>query len=186
MKMQKMNLKQKGFTLIEMAMVLAIIGVLIAGAVKGRDMYYQSKATEEIGDLQFIIFKLQAKYRGVATTAGVTTTTAITGNVFPETMTTTATTVSNQFGGAVTVAPTTISTANDGFTLSDGGLNKTACQNLVGGLTAAVNKLTITNSAAVVTVAYSAFGTLVAYNPAVADAGCSDNGNSVQLVFTKS
>lgn len=186
--MQNINIgsKQKGFTLIEMAMVLAIIGVLIGGAVKGRDMFYQAKATSEIGDLRFIFTKLQTKYAPVTSTALVTTANAITGNVFPESMQVIGSAVSNQFGGAVTVASATITVAGSGFTITDGGLNRTVCQTLIGQLPSATERLSVTNGTAVTTVVHSTYGALVDYNPVVADAACSDNNNVITAIITKS
>lgn len=179
--------RQKGFTLIEMAIVLAIIGVLIGASVKGRDIFYQAKATNEIGDIQYIISKLQSKYRNVASTVGVTTANTIPGGVYPETMTTTATTVTNQLGGPVTVESANINGTGTGFLLTDGGMNRTVCQSVASGLISSVARIDVVNGAGVSKTIYSTYGTLVTYSPAVADAACDNsNNNTLKIYFHKS
>lgn len=44
--MQKMHTKQSGFTLVEMAIVLVIIGIILAGVMKGRDIIHSGLETQ--------------------------------------------------------------------------------------------------------------------------------------------
>ena len=64
--MNKIN--QKGYTLVEVAIVLVIIGILIAGVLKGTAMIENSVITKTISDLQSIQVankSFRSKYRAV-------------------------------------------------------------------------------------------------------------------------
>ena len=43
LKLQRINMKQKGFTLVEIAIVLVIVGLLIGGVLKGQEMITNAK-----------------------------------------------------------------------------------------------------------------------------------------------
>jgi len=45
--------KQAGFTLIEMAVVLVVLGILIGGAIKGKDILQKAKVNNLASDFQF-------------------------------------------------------------------------------------------------------------------------------------
>ena len=176
---------QKGFTIIEMIIVLVIVGVLVGSALKGYAVYKDSQATMEVGDLQYVIAKLQAKYRNTASTAAVTTANAITGNVFPASMNVGATTVTNRVGGAVTVATGTIVSAGDAFVVSEDGWEASGCQRIAGDISPSVKKVVVTPSGGAATTIYSTFGTVVALTPSVTDAACSGTTNLVAITFNK-
>jgi prepilin-type N-terminal cleavage/methylation domain-containing protein len=46
-----MNKSQKGFTLVEIAIVLVIIGLLLGGILKGQEMITQAKIKNVIADI---------------------------------------------------------------------------------------------------------------------------------------
>lgn len=69
--------KQQGFTLIELAIVLVIIGLLLGGVLKGQDLISGAKAKNMIADFknaQIFIYAYQDRYRALpGDDAGVTT-----------------------------------------------------------------------------------------------------------------
>jgi prepilin-type N-terminal cleavage/methylation domain-containing protein len=63
-----MNLKQKGFTLVEIAIVLVIIGLLLGGILKGQEMITQAKIKNVIADFSGIsaaYYGYQDRYRAI-------------------------------------------------------------------------------------------------------------------------
>jgi len=108
--MKKMR-NQKGFTLVEIAIVLVIVGLLIGGILKGQEMIKSGKvkrAGKQIEDLRAAITSYQDKYRGIMPGSGVAPATAGATAVFTDLAAagllaydTTAGMV-NPFGGAVT------------------------------------------------------------------------------------
>jgi prepilin-type N-terminal cleavage/methylation domain-containing protein len=73
----EMKTQQKGFTLIELAIVLVIIGLLLGGVLKGQDLIAGAKAKNMIADFknaQIFIYAYQDRYRALpGDDAGVTT-----------------------------------------------------------------------------------------------------------------
>lgn len=58
--------KQKGFTLVEIAIVLVIIGLLLGGVLKGRELIASSKikaAVQQVSSLQSAIYTFRDKYK---------------------------------------------------------------------------------------------------------------------------
>lgn len=176
---------QKGFTVVEIIVVLLVIAVLVGSALKGYAVYRDTQATTEVSDLQYVIAKLQSKYRNTPSTAAVTTANAITGNVFPASMNVGATTVTNRVGGLVTVAPATVSTANDAFLITEAGWASEGCQRIAGDITPNVKKVVVTPAGGAATTVYSTYGTVVTLTPSVTDAACSGATNDVAITFTK-
>jgi prepilin-type N-terminal cleavage/methylation domain-containing protein len=63
-----MNSKQKGFTLVEIAIVLVIIGLLLGGILKGQEMITQAKIKNVIADFSGIsaaYYGYQDRYRAI-------------------------------------------------------------------------------------------------------------------------
>jgi prepilin-type N-terminal cleavage/methylation domain-containing protein len=63
-----MKEQQKGFTLIELAIVLVIIGLLLGGVLKGQDLISNAKAKNMIADFknaQIFIYAYQDKFRAL-------------------------------------------------------------------------------------------------------------------------
>ena len=50
----QMRLKQQGFTLVEIAIVLVIIGLLLGGILKGQEMIVQARIKNVINDFNGI------------------------------------------------------------------------------------------------------------------------------------
>lgn len=60
--------KQAGFTLIELAIVLVIIGLLLGGVLRGQELINSAKAksiTAELKNVQTFIYGYQDKYRSI-------------------------------------------------------------------------------------------------------------------------
>jgi prepilin-type N-terminal cleavage/methylation domain-containing protein len=63
-----MNIKQKGFTLVEIAIVLVIIGLLLGGILKGQEMITQAKIKNVIADFSGVsaaYYGYQDRYRAI-------------------------------------------------------------------------------------------------------------------------
>lgn len=63
--MQKLNTKQAGFTLIEIAIVMVIIGVLLGGVIKGQELVATAKEKRIYTDfksLQAVVFVYNDRY----------------------------------------------------------------------------------------------------------------------------
>lgn len=63
-----MNRKQSGFTLVEMAVVLIIIGLLLGGVLKGQELINSAKVKNYASDFRnipVIIYGYQDKYRAI-------------------------------------------------------------------------------------------------------------------------
>src|SRR3954466_9385826 len=77
-----MNRKQQGFTLVEIAIVLVIVGLLLGGILKGQEMIIQAKVKNSISDFSGVsaaYFGYLDRYRATpgddagATRWGITT-----------------------------------------------------------------------------------------------------------------
>ena len=91
-----MKSNQSGFTLIEIAIVLVIIGLLLGGVLKGQELINSAKVkrlSKEFSDVQTLIFQYQDKFRvlpgddpsvqlhvGTATTTATQATGTLVGN----------------------------------------------------------------------------------------------------------
>jgi prepilin-type N-terminal cleavage/methylation domain-containing protein len=63
-----MNAVQKGFTLVEIAIVLVIIGLLLGGILKGQEMITQAKIKNVVADFSGIsaaYYGYQDRYRAI-------------------------------------------------------------------------------------------------------------------------
>jgi prepilin-type N-terminal cleavage/methylation domain-containing protein len=63
-----MNKSQKGFTLVEIAIVLVIIGLLLGGILKGQEMITQAKIKNVIADITGVsaaMYGYQDRYRAL-------------------------------------------------------------------------------------------------------------------------
>src|SRR4026208_2381993 len=84
-----MKSTQKGFTLVEIAIVLAIIGLLLGGILKGQEMITQAKIKNVVADFSGIsaaYYGYQDRYRAIpgddsgANTRWTTPTAAVQGD----------------------------------------------------------------------------------------------------------
>jgi prepilin-type N-terminal cleavage/methylation domain-containing protein len=84
-----MRTKQTGFTLVEIAIVLVIIGLLLGGILKGQEMIVQAKVKNSIQDFSGVsaaFYGYQDRYRAIpgddkdAATRWTTPTAAVSGN----------------------------------------------------------------------------------------------------------
>lgn len=69
-KAQRLNKNQKGFTLVEIAIVLVIIGLLLAGVLKGQELIENTKVKSVISDFDAISAAYYAHRDRTSETAG--------------------------------------------------------------------------------------------------------------------
>lgn len=122
---------QGGFTLVELAIVVAIGLLLFLGISKANKVMADSKVTQEIGELKQIAAAVQKQYANKANYASATMTAIIGMNSIPEERKLTATTASNRWGGTLTLAPATVNTTSDSIAMTSTELPKYECTQLI-------------------------------------------------------
>lgn len=120
--------KQRGFTLVELAVVLAIIVLAAAGIIaRQRSTNQTAQVQAEAGNLQAIVGKINSTFAGRSSYSGATTAFLLAQGAFPSSMVNGATVV-NTWNGSVTVAPGTGNTSVD---ITYGAVPTSACIELV-------------------------------------------------------
>ena len=175
-------MRQRGFTLIELSIVLIIIGVLAIMGTRGVALYTATKDESEAQNVNRIMMALQVKYRYDPDTSTVTNAVAIATSVFDKSgwaVNVTAGTILHSFNGLVTIVPSTIAVANDAFKLTMASVPYKNCGDIV---------RIVANSAYSVTVGTTVVQTIPSApaTGAAIDAACGTTGTvSLIFVYTK-
>ena len=140
--------KQSGFTLLELVIVVAIIGVLAAGANVGRNMYNDRTGSNEGNIMAAALSCMQSKNSN-PTYAGVDIARMANLGCFPSEIVTnpglaTATATSGLVGAAYTVGPVNLSATNDGLSLSLAGIAGKNCNGLVKAVSGSATRIIVT------------------------------------------
>ncbi len=175
---------QRGFTLIEMAIVLMVIGVLAMASVYGFGVYRTTKNEAEARKINGIMSALQNKWKFDPTTSTITNSTVnsagiLTGVQWPITVSGTTVTILNPYSGAVTFAPGTITTAGDAFSLTYANVPSGACSDIARNVESNAYNITIGATVVQSTPSVQALGTAI-------DAACTAAAaQSMILVYSK-
>lgn len=124
---KKVN-NQKGFTLVEMVMVIAVMGVLVIGAVViFKKSMVKQNVNDEISTITEITSAVQKHYYSKAVYTGLTNTIATSFKLVPDSMIGGVGTINNRWSGTVTLAPATVNTTDDAFTFTTTLVPTDAC-----------------------------------------------------------
>lgn len=139
---------QRGFTLIEISIVLIVFGVIAAAAMGGMSLYSTSKNDAESKRINMIIESIKVKMARDATTAGLSNLTVINSGVLAKqgwanSISGGTGLIGHSMHGAVTFAPATISGLNDAISLTMSSLPFLACSDIARDMTAHAEQITI-------------------------------------------
>ena len=125
--------RKRGLTLMEVAMVLAIVGIVIAAAL----LYYNSantarQTTSALGQLAQIQQSIRSLYAGQSSYAGVSHTELAQSEALPASMIGTGNTIRHAFNGTVEIEPaTTAGGSNSGFKVTFANVPQDACKQML-------------------------------------------------------
>jgi prepilin-type N-terminal cleavage/methylation domain-containing protein len=135
MKMYQSQLNnEKGFTLIEVAIVVAIIATLLAGLKIVPSILASNRANGEISQMPKITSSLQAHYFNKPNYVGLANSIVNSFEIVPDSMNQGGSTISNRWAGTLTFAPTTTTTANDSFSMVYTQVPSNECKKIVMGV----------------------------------------------------
>jgi prepilin-type N-terminal cleavage/methylation domain-containing protein len=142
---QRVLAKQKGFTMVELTIVLAIAAVILAGVfVLLQRNFRKVDINDNVKIITEIASDLQAKYGRTNQYGNITTAIAVQSRTIPaELRVPGTTTATNSYGGAVTVSPVTLTAANDAASLSWANVPQEHCMDLVNSLQNLARRITV-------------------------------------------
>lgn len=129
----KMKMKQKGFTLVEIAIVVAVGALLLVGISQAPRIIAMNKANADIAELPQIVTGIQKIYANQSTYNGASMATVIGLNGLPQDRVVAGTppSASNRWGGAITLAAASQLTADDSIDLTYSGVPSLECTNII-------------------------------------------------------
>ena len=168
------NRKNRGLTLMEVAMVLAIIGIIIAGAL----LYFNTantsqKITSSLAQLAQIQQSVRTLYSGQANYSGLTTALIAQSDALPASMIS-GSTISHAFNAGVTVTANTTSSTN--FDVVFSGLPQDVCKQM---LTKDLGRGLVSAGTTVATQTQPS----LPFNLTQATAACTGTTNAITWVF---
>lgn len=171
------NKRQRGFTLVEVAMVLAIAALLIAGVMLFFNNASQARQTNDaLQEVAAVQQTVRSLYSGQPDYTGLDTAIVASSKQLPaKWANTTSSTVSNPFGSSVTIAAT--SSANQ-FMLTFNGIPDAACSKMV--------TMDMGTGMAALQVGSAGSVTARAMTPSEANAACiggNSPGNTIEWTF---
>jgi prepilin-type N-terminal cleavage/methylation domain-containing protein len=173
--------KQKGFTLVEIAIVLIIFGVIASMGLGGLSLYKQTKNDRSARALNSIVNAMQTKMRNDPDTSSMSNVTVINAGVLDKTGWTGSIsggvgTISHLNGGTATFAPATLVTTNDAFTVTMATVPYDSCGDIARDATIHAERITIGSTAVQTSHMTPATGAAI-------DTACGSAG-VVNMVFT--
>ena len=161
--------RQKGYSIVELSIALAIISIILVTALAGVQRILRSNNTnEDLRNLNLLASKLTVMLTNVTNTAGINQGQLINLRMFEGfRVNAVAGTVNNAFGGNITVATNTAALGtvpvNGGLMLYSSGIPPEVCSDYITGLNAISSHISATN-AANPAVAGAAFNNVVRNN----------------------
>ena len=108
---QKNAVKQKGYSIIELSIALAIVSIILVGALSGVTKILQSNnVNNDVKHLNTVASRIAVLMPNVGTTTGITTLNLVNLRVFDGMKVDAVAsppTITNSFGGAITISPNT-------------------------------------------------------------------------------
>lgn len=183
--------RQKGFTLIEIIIALAVIGVAIAGM-----LYYQNraeagqKANNAVSALTSMVGSVKSNFAPANSFAGVTAGNLVSAGLIVEPFTGAGNAITDPWGGAVTVGGSA-----GFFGLSFQAPTSEICMKIVTGLVRSAARVTVHTAAPTFVGAATTAETMLTtgtvvkanavdvFNAANAATGCGDTAAHIAMVF---
>lgn len=135
--------KSKGFTLVELGVVLALVGIMMFFAIsKMKATSDESKAQSLTGDLSQITLNVKRLYSTQNDFTGITIAALRDNSVFPSQWNV-ASVITGPFSGPVLVAPDTLASANDAATITIPNIPTAVCSTVVRTLASGMQKISV-------------------------------------------
>lgn len=131
MKTMSQKKNQKGFTLVELGIVVAVGLLLLLGIQQSNRTIANTKVNSEIGEIKTISANVQRQYSGSSNYSTATLANIIALKSLPDERVLTATTAANRWGGAITLAPATVNTASDTLLYTSAAIPEYECTQII-------------------------------------------------------
>ena len=134
---------QKGFTLVELGIVVGLVLLLLSGLAGASRVISGTKVNDEVSELRSIVSNVQKIYAGASVYTGATLTDIIALKGLPDARVTSATTAANRFGGALTFTVSTLSSTDDSLKMSSAATPEYECLNIIPQVDSVFSKIMI-------------------------------------------
>lgn len=169
--------KQKGFTLVEVGIVAAVVLALLAGVIGAPRVMANMRANDEIGELKTISTSVQKIYSNSANYTGATLAEIIGMKGIPDNRVVNASTATNRWSGSLTLTPATLSTTDDSMRLTQTQVPEYECANIIPQVESGFARVSVNGTDV------KPFGGTL--NRTTLGTQCSGNAITVDYYFTK-
>lgn len=172
----KKNKQNRGFNLIEIAIVLAVVGIIVGGIYVAASSVYENNRKQEVQkQLLTIVQNMRAVYAGQVSIGTFATADAVAARIIPQDMINGSAAV-NAYGGATTVA----NSGSTGFTVTMEDVSRGACTEML------MKTVSTAQIADALGVTGATAGSAVAIGATIATitARCDNTDNDVAITFS--